>query len=93
MVITKVEEIIANNECITRPYQDKTMNIQFHVGSHKVNEQEHTPVPLQHGSSNRHTTRDLEGHATQKIHALPSIWMKGRVNQMLCMPKFINRQS
>lgn len=41
------------------------------------------PVELQHEAGDGHASRDLEGHAADEVHAVPCVWVEGRVVQLL----------
>lgn len=49
------------------------------------------PVELQHEASDGHPTRDLERHAPNQVHAIPRVWVEGRVVQLLGIVQLLLR--
>lgn len=51
------------------------------------------PVELQHEAGNGHPTGDLERHAPNQIHAVPRVWVEGRVVQLLGVVQLLLRSA
>lgn len=51
------------------------------------------PVELQHEAGNGHPTGDLERHAANQVHAIPRVWVEGRVVQLLGVVQLLLRSA
>lgn len=47
------------------------------------------PVELQHEAGDGHASGDLEGHATDEVHAVSCVWVEGRVVQLFSIVELL----
>lgn len=47
------------------------------------------PIELEHEAGDSHASRDLEGHASDKVHAVSRVWMESRVIKLLCVVELL----